>query len=120
MLAALLPAPKAGAAFPVPHYHSARETAAAAALAGPLAVSSSRGPPPYGQRHGFVPRSAGDFGDGGAFPEIHVTQYPLDLGRKDGGSQRSPPCARALGFVAPRIWHGRRSCAQQCGGAVDG
>lgn len=23
-----------------------------------------------------------DFGDGGAFPEIHVAQYPLDMGRK--------------------------------------
>lgn len=31
--------------------------------------------PPYGQRQGFVPRSIEDFGDGGAFPEIHVAQY---------------------------------------------
>ena len=23
-----------------------------------------------------------EFGDGGAFPEIHVAQYPLDMGRK--------------------------------------
>lgn len=23
-----------------------------------------------------------DFGDGGAFPEIHVAQYPLEMGRK--------------------------------------
>lgn len=38
--------------------------------------------PPYGQRQGFVPRSVEDFGDGGAFPEIHVAQYPLDMGRK--------------------------------------
>ncbi len=27
-----------------------------------------------------------DFGDGGAFPEIHVAQYPLDMGRKTKGS----------------------------------
>lgn len=38
--------------------------------------------PPYGQRQGFIPRSLEDFGDGGAFPEIHVAQYPLDMGRK--------------------------------------
>lgn len=38
--------------------------------------------PPYGARRGFVPRSREDFGDGGAFPEIHVKQYPLDMGRK--------------------------------------
>uniref|UniRef100_A0A0D6QR59 SKI-interacting protein SKIP SNW domain-containing protein n=1 Tax=Araucaria cunninghamii TaxID=56994 RepID=A0A0D6QR59_ARACU len=39
--------------------------------------------PPYGKRAGFVPRKAEDFGDGGAFPEIHVAQYPLDMGRKE-------------------------------------
>ena len=41
------------------------------------------GPPPYGSRtRGFVPRKPADFGDGGAFPECHVAQYPLDCGRK--------------------------------------
>ncbi len=38
--------------------------------------------PSYGNRQGFVPRTVEDFGDGGAFPEIHVAQYPLDMGRK--------------------------------------
>lgn len=28
----------------------------------------------------FVPRRVGDFGDGGAFPEIHVAQYPRNMG----------------------------------------
>lgn len=28
----------------------------------------------------FVPRSLGDFDDGGAFPEIHVAQYPKNMG----------------------------------------
>jgi SNW domain-containing protein 1 len=44
------------------------------------------------QRRGvklFVPRSLQDFGDGGSFPEIHVAQYPLQMGnphvRKAGG-----------------------------------
>ncbi|KZF20361.1 putative transcriptional regulator Cwf13/SkiP [Xylona heveae TC161] len=40
------------------------------------------GPPPYGNRAGWRPRSIEDFGDGGAFPEIPVAQYPLDMGRK--------------------------------------
>jgi SNW domain-containing protein 1 len=38
--------------------------------------------PLYGKRLGWVPRMVEDFGDGGAFPEIHVAQYPLDMGRK--------------------------------------
>lgn len=36
-------------------------------------------PPPYGLRQGFLPRKAEDFGDGGAFPEIHIAQYPLGM-----------------------------------------
>uniref|UniRef100_A0A8C9YAS5 SNW domain-containing protein 1 n=1 Tax=Sander lucioperca TaxID=283035 RepID=A0A8C9YAS5_SANLU len=45
-------------------------------------VSSRREPPPYGHRKAWVPRSLEDFGDGGAFPEIHVAQFPLEMGRK--------------------------------------
>ena len=44
------------------------------------------GPPAYGQRSGWRPRSAEDFSDGGAFPEIAVAQYPLDMGRKGTAS----------------------------------
>ncbi|KAJ1934864.1 mRNA splicing protein, partial [Linderina pennispora] len=40
--------------------------------------------PPYGKRKGWVPKTASDFGDGGAYPEIHVAQYPLGMGRKRG------------------------------------
>ncbi|KAG8461899.1 hypothetical protein KFE25_013918 [Diacronema lutheri] len=44
--------------------------------------------PPYGERKGWKPRSQDDFADGGAFPEVHVAQYPLDMGRKGkAGSQ---------------------------------
>ena len=32
---------------------------------------------------GWIPRSQNDFGDGGAFPEIHVAQYPMGMGHKD-------------------------------------
>ncbi|XP_074631241.1 SNW domain-containing protein 1-like [Acropora palmata] len=48
-----------------------------------LKVSAAKKePPPYGHRQGWIPRKLEDFGDGGAFPEIHVAQYPLDMGRK--------------------------------------
>ncbi|KKA25985.1 hypothetical protein TD95_002160 [Thielaviopsis punctulata] len=40
------------------------------------------GPPPYGERAGWRPRSQEDFGGGGAFPEIPIAQYPLDMGKK--------------------------------------
>ncbi|KAI5627785.1 SNW domain-containing protein 1 [Silurus asotus] len=45
-------------------------------------VVMRREPPPYGSRKGWVPRTTEDFGDGGAFPEVHVAQYPLEMGRK--------------------------------------
>jgi len=46
-------------------------------------ISTSFEPPPYGHRKGFIPRAERDFGDGGAFPEIPVAQFPLGMGRKD-------------------------------------
>ena len=41
-------------------------------------------PPPYGsqERARYVPRRQEDFGDGGAFPEVQVAQFPLDMGKK--------------------------------------
>lgn len=47
------------------------------------------GPPPYGNRAGWRPRSVEDYGDGGAFPEIPVAQYPLDMGRKSMSSSNA-------------------------------
>ncbi|KAF0902755.1 hypothetical protein E2562_019088 [Oryza meyeriana var. granulata] len=45
--------------------------------------------PPYGRRSALAPRRKEDFGDGGAFPEVHVAQYPLDMGRRvDGDGER--------------------------------
>lgn len=41
---------------------------------------ATTGPPPYMHRQGWVPRSQADFGDGGAFPEIMVAQFPLGMG----------------------------------------
>ncbi|KAL3616408.1 hypothetical protein CASFOL_039798 [Castilleja foliolosa] len=48
--------------------------------------------PPYLKRAGFKPSKPDDFGDGGAFPEIHYAQYPLGMGRNT--SQK--PGARTL------------------------
>ncbi|KAH6588962.1 hypothetical protein BASA50_010383 [Batrachochytrium salamandrivorans] len=45
-----------------------------------------QGPPPYGSRIGFVPKTLQDFGDGGAFPEIHMVQFPLDMGNNRKGA----------------------------------
>jgi hypothetical protein len=37
--------------------------------------------PPQGSRSDWQPSSDEDYGDGGAFPEIHLDQYPLGIGR---------------------------------------
>lgn len=47
------------------------------------------GPPPYGNRAGWRPRSQEDYGDGGAFPEIPIAQYPLDMGKKSQSSSNA-------------------------------
>ncbi|KAF4307927.1 hypothetical protein GTA08_BOTSDO03588 [Botryosphaeria dothidea] len=52
-------------------------------------VLKKSGPPPYGQRAGWRPRSQEDYGDGGAFPEVPVAQYPLDMGRKSTSSSNA-------------------------------
>ncbi|KAK0463791.1 SKIP/SNW domain-containing protein [Desarmillaria tabescens] len=50
-------------------------------------VISTRIPvPPYGQRKGWKPTRPEDYGDGGAYPECHVAQYPLEMGRKKASS----------------------------------
>jgi SNW domain-containing protein 1 len=57
---------------PVPSVPSYEERCRAAALAASL---------PKAERPKlFVPRQLADFGDGGAFPEIHVAQYPRHMG----------------------------------------
>ncbi|XP_078161526.1 SNW/SKI-interacting protein A-like [Carex rostrata] len=65
-------------------------------------VTSPNAVPPYGRRSGFMPRRSEDFGDGGAFPEIHIAQYPLGMGRKDEktGSKILPLTVDSNGNVA--------------------
>jgi SNW domain-containing protein 1 len=50
-----------------------------------LPLPQRAGPPPYPNRSGWRPRAPEDFGDGGAFPEIPVAQYPW--GKSDGSSK---------------------------------
>eukprot|EP01080_Neovahlkampfia_damariscottae_P011255 gene11255-4074_t len=45
--------------------------------------NSSYTVPSYLHRKNFIPKTNKDFGDGGSFPEIHVTQFPLGMGRKE-------------------------------------
>jgi SNW domain-containing protein 1 len=42
-------------------------------------VKKVSGVPPYGQRCGWIPRTLEVFGDGGAFPEISIAQYPREM-----------------------------------------
>jgi len=52
----------------------------------PPPVASRQPVPPYGRRNGWKPTSQEDYGDGGAYPECHIAQYPLDMGRKKASS----------------------------------
>lgn len=81
-----LPAPVHADAAPGPGATPAEPPSSQAVVA-----RGAGAPPPYGARAGFVPRKPADFGDGGAYPECHVAQYPLDCGRKgaSGGTKSS-------------------------------
>ena len=103
----LLPAPKTSASTFYDHSSDpwfkeryGGDSAQASAAARP--AGAARTIPPYGKRAGFVPRRPEDFGDGGAFPEIHVAQYPLGMGRRDdkGGSKILALTVDAHGSVA--------------------
>ncbi|KAH8409262.1 hypothetical protein KR009_011384 [Drosophila setifemur] len=59
-------------------------------------VSAKIAAPPYGQRKDWVPRTEADYGDGGAFPEIHVAQYPLGLGAPGNVGKKSDALAVRL------------------------
>ncbi|XP_053637348.1 puff-specific protein Bx42 isoform X1 [Cherax quadricarinatus] len=59
-------------------------------------VTASRAAPPYGHRKGWIPRSQEDFGDGGAFPECHIAQYPLGMGKGGGDTGGGGSVSNAL------------------------
>ncbi|KAJ2760587.1 mRNA splicing protein, partial [Coemansia nantahalensis] len=51
---------------------------------GAVVAAAARSIPAYGQRQGWVPKTLDDFGDGGAYPEIRMLQYPLGMGKTRG------------------------------------
>lgn len=73
------------------------QPAVVAASAPVTTLAIHKEPPPYLRRAGFVPRKPEDFGDGGAFPEVHVAQYPLDLGREGAGARGGKTLAISVG-----------------------
>ncbi|KAG2020017.1 pre-mRNA-processing protein 45 [Coprinopsis cinerea AmutBmut pab1-1] len=77
-LASLLPAPLNAPAVPDNENHVPTVTP----IAPTQSVIIRTAVPPYGQRVGWKPTSQEDFGDGGSYPECHVAQYPLGLGKK--------------------------------------
>lgn len=89
-LTALLPQPKHSAVQQEykDDYPSPTPSSTSTALT-TIGVRAKFQPPPYGKRAGFMPRTIEDYGDGGAFPEIHTLQYPLDMGRSDSRSSSS-------------------------------
>src|SRR5262249_15634375 len=56
-----------------------------------LALRNSSHIPAYGKRLGWIPRKPSDYGDGGAFPEIHTAQFPMDMGRAPGKGSNALP-----------------------------
>ncbi|EST05573.1 SKI-interacting protein SKIP, SNW domain protein [Kalmanozyma brasiliensis GHG001] len=81
-LQSVLPAPKYAAA--VSARDEDEDDVYDNAEAGPSTSASSSSTssiPPYGQRASWRPRTQADFGNGGSYPECHIAQYPLDMGR---------------------------------------
>lgn len=88
-------------ALPKPRYTGEDEEIPAHAqqrgprIVGPGQIDESQivlrrsGPPAYGQRSGWRPREQEDFGNGGAFPEIPVAQYPLGMGQKGSSTSNA-------------------------------
>lgn len=79
--------------------------------------------PAYLARDGFIPRRLEDFGDGGAFPEIHVAQFPMEMGRKKGAVRAEWRGARPDPVAGPSLHcgalaHPRPRCAQSSSAIV--
>ncbi|KAL9093664.1 MAG: hypothetical protein Q9159_000193 [Coniocarpon cinnabarinum] len=91
-LATLLPKPKHGEDSETPPVHTKSrgpQVVTAESVDSSQVVLKRSGAPPYGSRSGWRPRAPEDFGDGGAFPEVPVAQYPLNMGRKTAGSSNA-------------------------------
>ncbi|KAK9894155.1 hypothetical protein P389DRAFT_163221 [Cystobasidium minutum MCA 4210] len=81
-LSSLLPAP-VHVEESAPSTSSKKQERELTAKSAQLSLVSQRSKaPPYGSRKGWMPTKQEDYGDGGAYPECHRAQYPLELGRK--------------------------------------
>lgn len=89
-LSSILPAPSQPT-YTIQEEHALFKTPAGAGNRRSGTEKKVKEVPPYGERDGFVPRSVEDYGDGGAFPEIHVAQYPLEMGRKKSSDNAVVP-----------------------------
>ena len=86
--------------------------------------------PPYGQRNGWKPISQEDYGscrldpvwiiltssfqgDGGAFPECHIAQYPLDMGKKKVCLSKYMPPLPSHSFIGLLGQHTSSSSGQR-------
>jgi hypothetical protein len=87
---------------PVRNYEVYADNRPSATSSSASSSASKSSVPPYGKRKGFIPRSQADFADGGAYPEILVAQYPLDMGRP-GKVSFLQECRDFVGFVVARL-----------------
>ncbi|KAL3659173.1 hypothetical protein V7S43_015753 [Phytophthora oleae] len=77
------------ALFPAPvrsytTFSDATPAPAAASTSAPRPSSAHIPRYPLRVKQQFVPRRNEDFGDGGAYPELHIAQFPLGMGKKGG------------------------------------
>eukprot|EP00192_Tetraselmis_astigmatica_P008664 CAMPEP_0117682022 /NCGR_PEP_ID=MMETSP0804-20121206/19369_1 /TAXON_ID=1074897 /ORGANISM="Tetraselmis astigmatica, Strain CCMP880" /LENGTH=626 /DNA_ID=CAMNT_0005491969 /DNA_START=9 /DNA_END=1889 /DNA_ORIENTATION=- len=83
--------------LPTPqHDYSALRSSASAAGTPQATAVTRREPPPYGARKGFVPKKVEDFGDGGAFPEILIPQFPMNMGRPEDSGRGNKTLALTM------------------------
>jgi len=89
-LSSVLPAPSQKT-FDRDEHNRAKHAKAAADSGASTALLMSGRAPPYGSRANgkWIPRTVADFGDGGAFPEIHAAQYPLGMGERNEKKEKS-------------------------------
>ena len=68
-------------------------------------LEMSRVIPKYPHRAGgkFIPLEPGDYEDGGAYPEIHVVQYPLRMG--DPSFKRASTVSLAVTATGMSCFH---------------
>lgn len=88
MLASMLPQPRHNIAPTIEHIDE-QEVSSSSSSTSQQQTALTQLIPPYGSRVGWKPKTPQDFGNGGAYPECHIAQYPLEMGRKKGGKSGS-------------------------------